>query len=252
MLAKGNFIGMVDADDIVYPEKFEKQITFLEKNSDFGMIGSWVRFIDEKNKRLPGSWKLNAPAEMIPSIMLFKNYFLQSAILYKKECIRNYTFTKSFDILEDYLLWYQILKQYKAWNLPEYLIDYRIHNRGVTKKHVDEKTEKEKRFFRIQFKDLNIEVTNNELDLHLIIRNGKVIDNVKTLNAIKQWLKKIEIHNRKAKIYDNKLLSYVLVNRWAKACSNLELTKLKNLFYCIFSKMTYKYIIGVLTGKSNF
>ncbi len=116
-LAKGEYIGMFDADDIAYPEKFSEQILFLEDNKDFGMVGSWAKFIDEKGNQLPGSWKLKAQPEMIPAIMLFKNYFLQSAVLYRKECISKFSFRDGFEIGEDYAIWLEIISEFKTWNL---------------------------------------------------------------------------------------------------------------------------------------
>ena len=235
--AKGVYIGMLDADDIAHSDKFEKQISFLTKNPDFGMVGSWVKFIDEQGKRMSGGWKLTAMPEEIPVNMLFKNYFLQSAVLYRKECLYNFSFTEGFDILEDYLIWYQILKKYKAWNLPEYLVDYRIHGDGVTKKHRQDRIEKEKRVFKMMFSDLGIDVTPEELNLHMIIRDGISIGCEQTLLDIEQWLLKIIANNNKCSIYDKDYLSRIVSNRWVKACSKCK--PLKPAFFrtCFTSKL---------------
>jgi len=176
-LAKGKHIGMFDEDDIAFSEKFEEQITFLEHNKDIGMVGSWVKFINEDGIRLPGRWKFKASPEMIPAIMLFKNYFLQLTVLYRKECIGKFSFRDGFDILEDYLIWLEITREVKAWNLQKYLVNYRVHGDGVTKKHCDEKLETEKKVFRIQLKELGIDATEQELDVHLLINNEKAVTN---------------------------------------------------------------------------
>ena len=237
LLAAGEYIGMLDADDVAYPEKFEKQIAFLEQNKDFGMVGSWANFIDENGKQLPGSWKLKASPEMIPSIMLFKNYFLQSAVLYRKDCIRKFSFREGYDILEDYLIWLEIIKEYKAWNLQKYLIDYRVHSGGVTKMHQEEKLEKEKRVFQIQFKQLGIDATDQEMELHLLIRDDKPVTNIDTLKTIEKWLLKIVASNDLHKVYDRKMIARTVFNRWLKVCYKAKSLHFRMLHLFFTSKI---------------
>lgn len=50
--ALGNYISMFDSDDIALPNKLEIQYNFLEKNPEFAMVGSWVKWIDENGKFL--------------------------------------------------------------------------------------------------------------------------------------------------------------------------------------------------------
>lgn len=237
LMAKGEYIGMLDADDIAYPEKFKEQIYFLEQNKDFGMVGSWARFIDEGGNFMLGSWKLKASPEMIPSIMLFKNYFLQSAVLYRKECISKFSFKEGFDILEDYLIWYEITRQYKSWNLQKYLVDYRIHPGGVTKKHKDEKKGKEKRVFRIQLKELGIDASDEEMYLHMLIRSDRPVKKKDTLILVEKWLLKIIRKNSDRKIYDQKMLARVVFNRWLKVCYKASVNRLTMMRLVFTSKI---------------
>jgi len=240
--AAGEFIGMVDADDVVCPEKFEKQIAFLKKNSDFGMVGSWVKFIDTYGKRLPGKWKLNAPPEKIPAIMLFRNYFVQSAVLYKRECLKNFSFTRGFEIGEDYLFWHQILKTCKSWNLPEYLVDYRVHKDSITNKRNDLRVEMDKKIFEIQLKELGVDVTERELELHLLIKEGTSVVDAKTLLEIDRWLKKIVDSNKSCQLYDSRYLAQVVANRWLKVCRNTSKFNVENLKVCFMSRHLYNFI----------
>ena len=83
--ALGRFIAPFDSDDIALPDKFEKQISFLEQHPEFGMLGSWAKLIDENDKFLNVNWKLSAKAESIPAILLFRAYFIQSAVVFRRE-----------------------------------------------------------------------------------------------------------------------------------------------------------------------
>ncbi len=250
-LAQGEYIGMLDADDIAYPEKFEEQINFLEQNKDFGMLGSWANFIDEEGVGLAGNWKLKATPEMIPAIMLFKNYFLQSAVIYRKQCINQYSFRKGFDILEDYLIWMEIIRKHKVWNLQKYLIKYRVHGGGVTKMHQEEKLEKEKKVFRIQLKELGIDATEKEMELHLLIRNDKPIAEIETLKSIEKWLIKINKQNKTSGTYNQNMLAKVIFNRWIKVCSKSKHIHFKMLYILLTSEILFIFIQSFKPTNNN-
>jgi hypothetical protein len=183
--------------------------------------------------------------------MLFKNYFLQSAVLYHKECFDHFSFTENFDILEDYLLWFQILKKYKGWNLPEYLVKYRIHEQGVTKKYDLERIEKEKRVFKIQLSEMGIEPTEEELKIHLQIRRGEKINSLETLKKTEQWLIKILTQNQKSKTYEQNTLINTVVNRWLKVCRNSNLFNPKILRKCLTSRLLTNFTVNISNTKNR-
>ena len=47
--ARGEYIAIMDSDDISLPERFEKQIKFLEENPEYSVVGSNAEIIN-KNK----------------------------------------------------------------------------------------------------------------------------------------------------------------------------------------------------------
>ena len=49
--AKGQYIAIMDAKDIVYKNKFKKQVAFLEKNPKFSAIGTQCTFINAAGKK---------------------------------------------------------------------------------------------------------------------------------------------------------------------------------------------------------
>ena len=46
--AKGEYIARMDSDDISFPERFEKQLKFLEENPEYSLVGSWAEVIPNK------------------------------------------------------------------------------------------------------------------------------------------------------------------------------------------------------------
>lgn len=215
--ARGNFIGMFDSDDIALPNKFEIQHKFLTNNPEFAMVGAWVRWIDENGKLLKKKWKLHKPDKYIPAIMLFRNYFVQSTILIKKEAIPQGGYSTGFDIVEDSKMWFDVSRKYKVANIHKYLVHYRVHSGNISdmgEKHLTNS----KKLFRYIFKTLDIDPTEEELEIHYSIKNNKPITNYNQLFEIEKWLLKIFEANLKTKNYDQYILQKVIFNRWTKVC----------------------------------
>lgn len=215
-LSSGKYLGMLDSDDIALPGKFRKQVKFLEDNPDFGMVGSWAVLIDKNGKLLKEKWKLSGRPEKIPSIMFFKNYFVQSAVVFRREVLPEYLYKPGYEIVEDYKLWMDILKKSKAWNLPEYLVKYRIHGNNMTITGENVVKDNLVAVYRELFEELGIKPTEEELKIHHIIREGLLIRDINTFKKGKNWLKKLLYYNSIKKIYERRAFAEMLLNRWTK------------------------------------
>jgi glycosyltransferase involved in cell wall biosynthesis len=49
-LAKGEFIARMDADDISLPQRFEKQVAYLDSHPEVGVLGTYANIIDHRGK----------------------------------------------------------------------------------------------------------------------------------------------------------------------------------------------------------
>ena len=50
-IAQGKYIARMDADDISFPERIEKQLAFMDANPEYGLCGTNALCIDEKGKK---------------------------------------------------------------------------------------------------------------------------------------------------------------------------------------------------------
>jgi glycosyltransferase involved in cell wall biosynthesis len=235
--ARGKFIAPFDSDDIALPEKFEKQITFLHKNPDFGMIGSWAKLIDQegsiKNKR----WKLPASPQAIPSILLFRNYFAQPSLLIRRELIPQGGYEEGYEIGEDYIMWADIAKKAKVWNLPEHLVYIRQHPGNMSRKDNPALRDYESRIYQRLFKPLKIEVDSTRFELLMHLKYSQKIENPDILKSVEGFLTLILSQNLKLKVYAHKYLVRTVFNRWLKACYMSKEMHLKSFFSFIKSPL---------------
>ena len=124
-LAKGKYIARQDGDDVSAPERFEKEIMFLETNKEYAFVSSNMIFFDEF-----GEWgNSNNKNEPQKIDFAFGSPFCHAPCMIRKEVvkeIKGYTVDKKLLRVEDYHLWFKIYdKGYKGYNIKEALYKMR-------------------------------------------------------------------------------------------------------------------------------
>lgn len=131
-----DFIARLDADDLSVPERLAKQAAYLDAQPDIGLVGSWLRFIDE-NTGKPLRY-FQAPEHHdeiirrlpINSCILHPSWMIRTAMA---KAIAPYS--TEFPAAEDYEFLMRAMKQgFRFAVLPEYLVDARDTLMGVSRK----------------------------------------------------------------------------------------------------------------------
>lgn len=129
----GKYIAVLDSDDFWLTEdKIEKQVSFLEKNPEYAIVGSQSIVVNESNHQID-EIKNQTDWEKIKEMFLIKNQITHSSALIRKN---NLTFFGGYDekysIWEDYATFLKIGSEYKIANLPETLTAYKKHSYNVS------------------------------------------------------------------------------------------------------------------------
>jgi len=125
--AKGKYIARIDDDDRwCDKEKLEKQITFLESNSDYVVTGGGVIDVDATGKEITRFFLLDHD-EHLKNVILLHNPFAHSAVVFRKDAWEKaggYDEELSSTNCEDWDLWLRMGKLGKFYNFQEYFIRY--------------------------------------------------------------------------------------------------------------------------------
>jgi glycosyltransferase involved in cell wall biosynthesis len=127
--SKGKYIARMDGDDVALPERFEKQVDFMEKNPSVSVVGTTARVIysdgTERIRRRP----LDTAAIKRNIVKICP--FCHSSVMIRREVLdRVGLYDSSKDgskklLVEDYDLWVRILAAgYDLANLPDVLMTY--------------------------------------------------------------------------------------------------------------------------------
>jgi glycosyltransferase involved in cell wall biosynthesis len=86
--AKGEYIARIDADDVMMEKRLQKQITFLEQNSNIGLVGSPTIDINEDGNRI-GMIDVPLSDKAIKNALPFFCSIIHGTILIRKKILAN-------------------------------------------------------------------------------------------------------------------------------------------------------------------
>ena len=128
-MARGEYVAVMDHDDISLLDRFEQQVDFLDKNQHIGIVSGWMEYYIN-GRSTKSYWK--TPEHNIdikqgltqdsvichPATMMRRSLFVDNDIKYEPQ----------YSPCEDYLLWVRMLDKTGFYNMQKPLLLYRMHD----------------------------------------------------------------------------------------------------------------------------
>ena len=216
-IARGQYIAIMDSDDISLPNRLEEQVKFLQEHSNVVVAGTWFQYFGEKNNVIKREIDDN---EYYRCCLLFGNIptLLNSSAMIRKSAIddNNISYDEDLRFGEDYKMWVELSQCGVITNIKQVLVKYRVHDKQVTynnsiqrqKLKYDSKikimqlrkignafTDKEKDIFVSYYKDKTVKSADYYRLLQKISfenKNSHFLDQINLEKRIKeQWVNKI-------------------------------------------------------------
>lgn len=131
-VAKGKYLVRMDADDIMHPERVERQLSILNQNPEIDVLGTNAYSIDANNniQGLRVKYDFNKPK------LLDVKGFIHPTIIAKTEWFLNNQYDVNVMRSQDYELWQRTFKTnvFKVYTEP--LLFYREFGRDYYKKYI--------------------------------------------------------------------------------------------------------------------
>ncbi len=119
-------VARMDADDVALPERFAKQVVFLQAHPDVGLLGTGCHEISSSGDVLR---TLSPPADdaTIRRALIRENPFIHSSVVVRRGALEAAGgYDESLSVAQDYDLWLRMSRVTRMANLPEPLVLRRL------------------------------------------------------------------------------------------------------------------------------
>ena len=119
-------VARMDTDDIALPERFQKQIKFLNKHPEIDIASSWISEFDKDENEILSIRRIPTNHKDIMSFSKKRCPMNHPAVIFRKDAVLKVGGYKRMIGFEDYYLWVRMLENgSKFLNIPEPLVHMR-------------------------------------------------------------------------------------------------------------------------------
>lgn len=130
-VARGVYFARMDGDDLALPQRFAKQLKYLESHPAVQLLGTSVELINDQGQII-GLKRFPSDYPTLRRRILSYCPFIHPTWMFKKN-----TYLEEFTLAQDYDLALRILARHQAANLPEPLLQYRVNSpRALSFQHL--------------------------------------------------------------------------------------------------------------------
>lgn len=136
--AKGEFIALLDHDDICLPDRLELQYNYLITHPDVAICGGNAKYISENGEVLDEVGVALCDVHRLKMKLLFANQLVNPSVMFRKSAFIELEGYHRFGLAEDYDFYLRASERFDIVNLKATLLLYRQHNNNTSLVKMDQ------------------------------------------------------------------------------------------------------------------
>lgn len=135
--AKGEFIALLDYDDVMLPRRLERQVALLRADDNLGLVNCGVETIDEAGRVTGREFGIISGDGQ----KIFSDYYagtIAPAYTGRREVFQQYSHRTEFRWASDFDFFARVTEHWTVGGVPEVLQHYRRYADQATNRHRDE------------------------------------------------------------------------------------------------------------------
>jgi glycosyltransferase involved in cell wall biosynthesis len=130
--ARGEYVALLDADDLWTPDKLQIQTSFMDDNPQYGFTYTETLVIDAHGTTI-GHWKKRQRTETF-ECLYEQNFVYVLTVMIRKSCFDKVgLMDTNLQVSADYDLWLRLARHFSFKNIPLPLAKYRLHAGNISK-----------------------------------------------------------------------------------------------------------------------
>ncbi len=225
--ATGEFVARMDADDISLPQRLERQVSYMSEHPEVVVCGTGVRLFGDKDKEI--CYVL--PDRQVMQIrLLFSNHtgIFHPTVMFRHAALIEHgiTYNEAYPVVQDYRMYIDCCRIGECTNIPEILLQYRVHKSQTTNQYNALHKECDRRIIDEQLSWLGLKIPNGLYDLH----NGFLRGISPHDPHLYAWLRTIIRENNRKKVFDTKKMKTEIMKAWIISGFMQIKKKLRNMY----------------------
>lgn len=128
--AAGEYIALVDQDDLWLPDKLARQVEYLDAHPEIALVHSNIYFVDEAGERIPNpewAWVAPSSGRVLPELVQ-RNSICTCTVLMRKSALEQAgLFRQELAPADDWDLWLRIAARHPIGFVDAVTACYRVH-----------------------------------------------------------------------------------------------------------------------------
>jgi glycosyltransferase involved in cell wall biosynthesis len=189
-LAGGEYVARMDADDRCLFKRLERQVGFMDSNPEIGISGGWIR--------LMGGWKAKVGKYPVSpnAVETFSHFhcpFAHPTVILRRSLLEEYRlrYDHRAVAVEDFELWTRLLRLTRGANIPEILLEYRLHETSVTTRNWKTMDAGSVQVLRKVLQRHFPNITDEMARYHRRVCMAEIPPDIENLNKAGDWLCKL-------------------------------------------------------------
>lgn len=210
-IAQGEYIARMDSDDIALPERFERQVAYMDQNPKCVVCGTAAILFGEGMEE-----KTVVPSgdpRYVKGQMIFHCPIMHPSVFIRQEVLErnNIRYCRDYNGTEDYEMWWRLSSYGEICSLPDPLLKYRISGNQITSQKDYRKQNVHRSFIYKRMDDLHLTISEREADVFLAYANGCANElTIKEVDILLSFLNKLNRRIRKLSKKDYPIYNHVI------------------------------------------
>ncbi len=137
--AKGEYIAIMDADDVAKPQRLKQQLAYMQAHPEVFLCGAWAEYIDGDGAVFL-DWKPDTEHREIVQNLYYKNSIIHPTFFFRNEAGNQPFYETKYTWYNDYYTQLRLIRQGKKLaNVSQVLLSYRISGNSSTQTGIKKK-----------------------------------------------------------------------------------------------------------------